>query len=145
MNSFLEQFGDDETTSVTDYTRRIKRLLEGSIEPEWIRGEISNFRKQASGHLYFSLKDERAQLPVVMFRSNASGLDFEIRDGMELLVYGELSVYEPHVCADAEWRSLFTSSRAWLHSLRNVSKETRALHRALGSTATGNGKVYLCE
>ena len=115
MSTFLEQFGDDEATSVTEYTRRIKRLLEGSIGPEWIRGEISNFRKQASGHLYFSLKDESAQLPVVMFRGNASGLDFEIRDGIELLVYGELSVYEPHGRYQLIARAAIESGQGRLH------------------------------
>lgn len=115
MNSFLEQFGDDEASSVTDYTRRIKRLLERSIGPEWIRGEISNFRQQASGHLYFSLKDENAQLPVVMFRGNASGLDFEISDGMELLVYGELSVYEPHGRYQLIARAAIESGQGRLH------------------------------
>ena len=115
MSTFLEQFGDDEATSVTEYTRRIKRLLEGSIVPEWIRGEISNFRKQASGHLYFSLKDESAQLPVVMFRGNASGLDFEICDGIELLVYGELSVYEPHGRYQLIARAAIESGQGRLH------------------------------
>ena len=115
MNSFLEQFGDDEAASVSEYTRRIKRLLEGSIGPEWIRGEISNFRKQASGHMYFSLKDENAQLPVVMFRGNASGLDFEICDGMELLVYGELSVYEPHGRYQLIARAAIESGQGRLH------------------------------
>lgn len=95
-DSFLAQFGDEEARTVTEYTRSIKRLLEGSFGPEWIRGEVSNFRRQASGHLYFSLKDEGAQLPVVMFRGNASGLSFDLDNGSEVMIYGELSVYEPH-------------------------------------------------
>ncbi len=115
MKSFLDQFEDDEAYSVTEYTRRIKRLLEGSIGPGWIRGEISNFRKQASGHLYFSLKDENAQLPVVMFRGNASSLDFEIGDGMELLIYGELSVYEPHGRYQLIARAAIESGQGRLH------------------------------
>jgi exodeoxyribonuclease VII large subunit len=115
MNSFLEQFGDGEASSVTEYTRRIKRLLEGSFGPEWIRGEVSNLRKQASGHLYFSMKDENAQLPVVMFRGSASGLDFEIHDGMELLIYGELSVYEPHGRYQLIARGAIESGQGRLH------------------------------
>lgn len=90
------QLGEDEARSVSSYTREIKRLLEGSLEACWIKGEVSNLRRQSSGHLYFSLKDESAQLPVVMFRGNASGLDFDIDNGVEVLVYGEISVYEPH-------------------------------------------------
>lgn len=97
MNRSLgSRFGEDEAQTVSAFTREIKRLLEGSIEPCWIRGEVSNLRRQASGHLYFSLKDESAQLPVVMFRGNAAGLDFDLDNGVEILVYGEISVYEPH-------------------------------------------------
>ncbi|MGY8696754.1 MAG: exodeoxyribonuclease VII large subunit, partial [Verrucomicrobiia bacterium] len=90
------QFGEEEAHTVTSFTREIKRLLESSLKAGWIKGEVSNFRRQASGHLYFSLKDESAQLPVVMFRGNAAGLDFELDNGVEILVYGEISVYEPH-------------------------------------------------
>ncbi|MFL3659332.1 MAG: exodeoxyribonuclease VII large subunit [Opitutales bacterium] len=90
------QFGEEEAHTVSSFTREIKRLLEGSIEAGWIKGEVSNFRRQASGHLYFSLKDESAQIPVVIFRGNAAGLDFELDNGVEILVYGEISVYEPH-------------------------------------------------
>ncbi len=50
-------FGEasDRVETVTDFTRRVKRLLEGSIQPGWIKGEVSNLRAQASGHVYFSL------------------------------------------------------------------------------------------
>jgi len=113
--SFLSQFGEDETFTVTEFTRRIKRLLEGSIGPEWIKGEVSNFRRQASGHLYFSLKDENAQLPVVMFRGNAAGLEFELDNGAEIAVFGELSVYEPHGRYQLIARSAIASGQGRLH------------------------------
>lgn len=114
-DSFLAQFGEEETCTVSEYTRRIKRLLEGSVGPEWIKGEVSNFRRQASGHLYFSLKDEGAQLPVVMFRGNAAGLDFELDNGVEIVVYGELSVYEPHGRYQLIARSAIASGQGRLH------------------------------
>ena len=114
-DSFLAQFGEEETCTVSEYTRRIKRLLEGSVGPEWIKGEVSNFRRQASGHLYFSLKDEGAQLPVVMFRGNASGLDFDLDNGVEIVVYGELSVYEPHGRYQLIARSAIASGQGRLH------------------------------
>ncbi len=114
-DSFLAQFGEDETLTVTAFTRRIKRLLEGSIGPEWIKGEVSNFRRQASGHLYFSLKDENAQLPVVMFRGNAAGLDFPLDNGVEIVVFGELSVYEPHGRYQLIARSAIASGQGRLH------------------------------
>ena len=114
-NSFLSQFGDEQTSSVSEFTRRIKRLLEGSLRPEWIKGEVSNFRRQTSGHLYFSLKDEGAQLPVVMFRGNAAGLDFDLDNGVEVIVYGELSVYEPHGRYQLIARSAIESGQGRLH------------------------------
>ncbi len=114
-DSFLSQFGEEETCTVSEYTRRIKRLLEGSVGPEWIKGEVSNFRRQASGHLYFSLKDEGAQLPVVMFRGNAAGLDFELDNGIEIVVFGELSVYEPHGRYQLIARSAIASGQGRLH------------------------------
>lgn len=112
---FLSNFGAEETRTVTEYTRRIKRLLEGSVEAEWIRGEVSNFRRQASGHIYFSLKDEGAQLPVVMFRGNSAGLDFEFNNGIEVIVYGELSVYEPHGRYQLIARSAIEAGQGRLH------------------------------
>jgi exodeoxyribonuclease VII large subunit len=53
--------------SVTEFTRRVRDLLEGQLRDVWIEGEISNYRKQSSGHHYFTLKDDRAQLACVMF------------------------------------------------------------------------------
>ncbi|PTY08916.1 exodeoxyribonuclease VII large subunit [Opitutaceae bacterium EW11] len=80
--------------SVTEFTRRVKTLLEGGIRPGWVRGEISNFRAQASGHLYFSLKDAGAQVSAVLFRGDAARQSVQLRDGMQVVVYGEVSVYE---------------------------------------------------
>ncbi|HEY0865706.1 MAG TPA: exodeoxyribonuclease VII large subunit [Lacunisphaera sp.] len=79
---------------VTEFTRRVKDLLEGGIAPCWIRGEVSNLRAQASGHVYFSLKDAGAQLACVLFRGDAARQSVVLRDGLAVLVYGEVSVYE---------------------------------------------------
>lgn len=80
--------------SVTEFTRRIKRVLEGGVRPGWIRGEVSNLRAQASGHVYFSLKDAGAQLSAVLFRGDAMRQTVKLRDGAQVVVYGEVSVYE---------------------------------------------------
>ncbi len=80
--------------SVTEFTHQVKALLEGGLRPTWIRGEISNLRAQASGHVYFSLKDAGAQLSCVLFRGDASRQTAQLRDGLQVLVYGEVSVYE---------------------------------------------------
>src|SRR5690606_2003064 len=58
------------------------------------RGEVSNLRAQASGHIYFSLKDGGAQLSAVLFRADAARQTVKLRDGQQIVVYGEVSVYE---------------------------------------------------
>ena len=80
--------------SVSEFTRRVKMLLEGGIRPGWVRGEVSNLRAQASGHIYFSLKDAGAQVSAVLFRGNALQQTVKLRDGLQVIVYGEVSVYE---------------------------------------------------
>ena len=80
--------------SVSEFTRRVKAILESQVRPGWVRGEVSNLRVQASGHVYFSLKDAGAQLSAVMFRGDAARQDVKLRDGVQVLVYGEISVYE---------------------------------------------------
>ncbi len=82
--------------SVGEITRRIRQLLEGGIGAAWVEGEISNLRVQSSGHRYFTLKDSSSQLPCVLFSQDASALrGVNIADGMQVQIYGELSVYEP--------------------------------------------------
>lgn len=81
--------------SITQLTQRIKRLLEGGVEPCWVRGEVSNLRIQASGHVYFSLKDPGAQISAVMFRGDALRQEVRLREGLQVLAFGQLSLYEP--------------------------------------------------
>ncbi len=80
--------------TVTEFTREVKALLEGGVRPGWVRGEVSNLRAQASGHVYFSLKDAGAQLSCVLFRGDAARQSVVLRDGLAVLAYGEVSVYE---------------------------------------------------
>ncbi|HEX2854919.1 MAG TPA: exodeoxyribonuclease VII large subunit [Opitutaceae bacterium] len=83
-----------EVKSVSEFTRSVKLLLEGGLRPGWVRGEVSNLRAQASGHVYFSLKDAGAQLSAVLFRGDALRQTVKLRDGAQVVVYGEVSVYE---------------------------------------------------
>ena len=69
-------------------------LLEGSFAQVWVEGEISNYSRPASGHLYFTLKDERAQVRCALFKQKATYLRFQPRDGLKVLVRGRLSLYE---------------------------------------------------
>jgi exodeoxyribonuclease VII large subunit len=80
--------------TVSEFTRRVKALLEAGLRPGWVRGEVSNLRAQASGHVYFSLKDAGAQLACVLFRGDAARQSLALRDGQQVLAYGEVSVYE---------------------------------------------------
>ncbi len=80
--------------SVSEFTRRVKVLLESGVRPGWVRGEVSNLRAQTSGHVYFSLKDAGAQLACVLFRGDAARQSVALRDGAQVVVFGEISVYE---------------------------------------------------
>lgn len=81
--------------SVEQLNIYIKQLLEGQVGMVWVKGEISNFKAHTSGHFYFSLKDAKSQVTAVMFRGNNMRLKFKPADGMEVLVRGRISVYEP--------------------------------------------------
>jgi exodeoxyribonuclease VII large subunit len=81
--------------TVTALTRRIREIVEANFGRLWVEGEISNCRSYASGHIYFTLKDEGAQLPAVMWRAAAERLRFTPQDGDNILAAGRLSVYEP--------------------------------------------------
>ena len=83
-----------EIESVSGFTRRVKTLLESGLRPGWVRGEVTNVRAQASGHVYFSLKDAGAQLSAVMFRGDAARQTVKLREGTQVVAYGEVSVYE---------------------------------------------------
>lgn len=81
--------------SVEQLNIYIKQLLEGQVGMVWVKGEISNFKAHTSGHFYFSLKDAKSQITAVMFRGHNSRLKFKPTDGMEVLVRGRITVYEP--------------------------------------------------
>jgi exodeoxyribonuclease VII large subunit len=90
----VDLFAERKIYSVYDITLEIKRSLDG-LGIVWIQGEISNFKRHTSGHLYFSLKDARAQIKGACFRNVNMYLKFRPEDGMEVLARGRLSVYEP--------------------------------------------------
>lgn len=80
--------------SVTEITRRIRGTLERDFSEVWVQGEISNFKHHTSGHLYFTIKDEGAQLSAVMWRSRTGALPFTPQDGMKIIARGRITVYE---------------------------------------------------
>src|SRR3954467_8303475 len=79
--------------TVSELSQTIKGSLERHLGEVWVVGEISNFRIPPSGHVYFTLKDDKSQLGAVMFRRQGQGLAFEPEDGMEVLCFGRVSLY----------------------------------------------------
>lgn len=81
--------------TISDLTQHIKDVIETEIPPVWVVGEVSNFKAASSGHWYFSLKDDTAQIRATMWRSAAARAGMRPKDGMEVLVSGSLNVYPP--------------------------------------------------
>ncbi|MBZ5498112.1 MAG: exodeoxyribonuclease VII large subunit [Acidobacteriia bacterium] len=90
----MDQLAERKIHTVYEITAEIKQTLE-KFGVLWVKGEISNFKHHSSGHMYFSLKDDRAQLKAAFFRNNNYYLKFRPEDGLEVLVRGRISVYEP--------------------------------------------------
>ncbi len=78
-----------------ELNQEVRLHLEAGFPRLWVQGEISNLVRPASGHLYFTLKDARAQIRCALFRGNAAGVGFRTENGQEVLVRGRLSLYEP--------------------------------------------------
>src|SRR5689334_7912571 len=79
---------------VRDLVAAVRTRVEREYSDIWVEGEISNFRAHDSGHLYFTLKDENAQIRAVMFRSQARLLRFRPEDGMQVVLRGRVTIYE---------------------------------------------------
>src|SRR5690349_23602367 len=80
--------------SVRDLVAAVRTHLEREYTDTWVEGEISNFRAHDSGHLYFTLKDQTAQIRAVMFRSSARLLRFRPDNGMQIVLRGRVTIYE---------------------------------------------------
>jgi exodeoxyribonuclease VII large subunit len=85
---------DRRVWTVRDLVATVRTHIEREYGDTWVEGEVSNFRAQDSGHLYFTLKDERSQIRVVMFRSQARLLRFRPENGMQIVLRGRVTVYE---------------------------------------------------
>jgi exodeoxyribonuclease VII large subunit len=92
--AFLNFATERKIYSVSELSAELKNLLEKSFPDIWVTGEVSNFRGAGSGHLYFTLKDDTAQLRAVCFRNQARYLKFKPQDGLAVIARGHLSVYE---------------------------------------------------
>ncbi len=86
---------DEGPETVWSLTRRIRDLLEVEFPQVWVVGQVSNLKRHSSGHVFFSLKDDRASVRCVVWRSDADRLPAEMADGLEVEVHGRLSVFPP--------------------------------------------------
>lgn len=85
----------NQVFSVSQITSVIKDILESTFRNITIEGEISNYRPSSSGHVYFTLKDEKAQIKAVMFKGSTYSLKFKPKDGDKVRCFGNISLYEP--------------------------------------------------
>jgi len=94
LKDFPEKI-DEKFFTVSEISRGIRTSLEHKFSNIGVLGEISNVRKPSSGHVYLTLKDKSSQLQAVVFRNSASRIKFELKDGMEVISFGSITVYEP--------------------------------------------------
>ncbi|MGB6031431.1 MAG: exodeoxyribonuclease VII large subunit, partial [Bacteroidota bacterium] len=85
---------NQEILTVSEITRKIKLTVERGFSAVTVQGELSNFKRHTSGHVYFTLRDEQTQISGVMWRSRVAGLAFDPEDGMKVIVTGRITVYE---------------------------------------------------
>lgn len=81
--------------TVSELTKYLRQILENSFPGVWVEGEISNFTYHTSGHMYFSLKDAGSIVPCAMFKRSNERLKFKLKDGLKVIAFGKISVYEP--------------------------------------------------
>lgn len=93
--NMVESFSNDTIYTVSEINSILKGVIEQSFSSIILEGEISNYRPNSTGHLYFTLKDKNSQISAVMFRFRASSLTFIPKDGMLVRCKGAINVYEP--------------------------------------------------
>lgn len=85
-----------DVISVSELNKYIKSIIEvdAGLKNIFVKGEISNFKLHSSGHMYFTLKDSESKIKCIMFRTHAMGLKFIPEDGMNVILRGNISIYE---------------------------------------------------
>jgi exodeoxyribonuclease VII large subunit len=94
-NSAADDPSAEPVLTVSQFTSAVKDVLEGTFPSAWVSGEISNFSRPLSGHCYFTLKDDGAQMRAVIWRNAAMRLRCELHDGLEVICHGGLDLYAP--------------------------------------------------
>ncbi|MCS7236930.1 MAG: exodeoxyribonuclease VII large subunit [Thermoguttaceae bacterium] len=114
--------------TVSELTAELREVVGQTFPAVWVVGEISNLSRPRSGHVYLTLKDEEAQLSAVLWRSIASSLKFELRDGLEVICFGYLDIYPPQgkyelVIYHIEPRGIGTWELAFRQLYERLAKE----------------------
>ena len=91
----ISEAKEKQIYTVTELTKYIRQIIENSFPHIWVEGEISNFVLHSSGHMYFSLKDAGSVVQSAMFKRSNEKLKFRPKDGMKVICFGKISVYEP--------------------------------------------------
>lgn len=126
MDSGITRPGGDTVLTVTQLNRRVGQLLEANFSRVWVRGEISNFTQAASGHWYFSIKDEGATVRAVMFRGRAQTVGFIPKAGERFEFRANVTLYEPRGDYQLQVESLRRAGRGDLHEAFLLLKEKLA-------------------
>ncbi|HNP36340.1 MAG TPA: exodeoxyribonuclease VII large subunit, partial [Woeseiaceae bacterium] len=95
MNDLPEKAPELLAISVSQLNRQVKQLLDSGMARLWVEGEISNLARPASGHLYFTLKDDSAQVRAAFFRQRQRGPTIRFKNGDKVLAFGRVAIYEP--------------------------------------------------
>lgn len=90
----MKQSDNSTVLTVSQLTQQIKALLEGKFVDVWVTGEISNYTRHSSGHHYFTIKDDKAEISCILWRSIAMSIKVRLKDGMKVVLYGDVSVYQ---------------------------------------------------
>ncbi len=91
----ISEAKEKQIYTVTELTKYIRQIIENSFPNIWVEGEVSNFLLHSSGHMYFSLKDAGSVVQCAMFKRSNEKLRFRLKDGMKVICFGKISVYEP--------------------------------------------------
>lgn len=144
--------------SVSQVNRAVRGLLESSVEPLWVGGEVANWTRSRAGHCYFTLKDDRAQLKSVMFAREAQRLPIDPDEGTQVRAYGDLTLYEARgdyqlvvrkleaEGADGLWRKAFEELRARLEAEGLLASERKVpiprYPRTVGVVTSPTGAAF---
>ncbi|MFO7871918.1 MAG: exodeoxyribonuclease VII large subunit [Kiritimatiellia bacterium] len=118
--------GERKVYSVGELTRFIRTVLESGIGSVWVEGEVSNVRRPSSGHCYFTIKDESAQLSAVLFRNSRGRVKFELADGLQVRAFGDITVYERNGRHQIIIREMEESGKGALHARFEALKKKLA-------------------